>query len=161
MRPHKQGSLHSHWHPKRAHLLHFQQDPPLRLYQLFMGGSGLERSLCPFPPGCHLSLVVSVVLNGCSNLPFPRALRLLPCLVIPNLLLHRDLSALEQNTMGKHCRSLILPRAPGTSSSSTAGKTFWRWKAAAAALCLTVHAAHSRERWPLTAIALVNRSMTL
>lgn len=88
-----------------------------------MGESGLETGSCPFPPGCHLSLMVSVVLNGCSNLPFSRTLRSLPCLVLPNILLHWDLSANEQGTVGKHYRSLILPRILGTSSSSTAEKT--------------------------------------
>lgn len=83
-----------------------------------MGGSGLEMGSCLFPPGSH-----SVVLKEYSNPPFPRALCFLPCLVILNLLLHRDLSAIEEGTMGKHCRSLILPRVLGTSSSSTAEKT--------------------------------------
>lgn len=67
--------------------------------------------------------MVSVVLNGRSDLPFPRTLQSLPLLMIPSLTLYRDLSAIEQGTVGKKGRNPILPLALGTLSSSTAEKT--------------------------------------
>lgn len=45
--------------------------------------------------------MVYVVLNGGSDLPFPRTLQSLPLLMIPSLTLYQDLSAIEQGTGGK------------------------------------------------------------
>lgn len=91
----------------------------MRLYPALRGWSWSGS----FLPGFNLFDMACVVLNRGSDLPFPRALQSLPLLMIPNLILHQDLSAIEQGTVGKKGRNPILPRAPGTLSSSTAEKT--------------------------------------
>lgn len=107
-------------------------------------GAALETGSSPFPSSCNLFGMVYVVLNGGSDLPFPRTLQSLPLLMIPSLTLYQDLSAIEQGTGGKKGRNPILPWALGTLSSSTAEKNTLKVKSchcSPLAYCLSLHTA--------------------